>query len=95
MDEQCVKKEPSALICQCCGMPLSEDELISREPDGSLNEDYCKWCYADGRFLYADKETLLDFLLAHAPNPDNTPEPERRAGYDRYLSTLKHWNENR
>ena len=40
---------PHKLVCQCCGMPL-EDEIISREKDGSLNEDYCKWCYTDGEF---------------------------------------------
>ena len=38
---------PRQLVCRCCGMKLSEDELISREPDGSYNEDYCKWCHAD------------------------------------------------
>lgn len=37
---------PRQLICQCCGM-LLEDGTMSREPDGSLNENYCKWCYAD------------------------------------------------
>ena len=31
---------PRQLVCQCCGMPLNEDGLISREPDGSYNEDY-------------------------------------------------------
>lgn len=40
---------PRQLICQCCGMPL-EDGITSREPDGSYNEDYCKWCYAEGAF---------------------------------------------
>ena len=34
---------PRQLICQCCGMPL-EDVTLSREPDGSFNEQYCKWC---------------------------------------------------
>ncbi len=33
---------PQKLICQCCGMPL-EDEMMSREPDGIINESYCKW----------------------------------------------------
>ena len=40
---------PRKLICQCCGMPL-EDSVISKEPDGDFNEDYCKWCYAEGQF---------------------------------------------
>ncbi|MBQ6371623.1 MAG: helix-turn-helix domain-containing protein, partial [Oscillospiraceae bacterium] len=46
---------PRSIICQCCGMPLSEDGMISREKDGSFNEDYCKWCYADGSFAYDSK----------------------------------------
>ena len=40
---------PRQLICQCCGMPL-EDASISKETDGFFNEEYCKWCYADGEY---------------------------------------------
>ena len=82
---------PRQLICQCCGMPLSEDDMISREPDGSYNEDYCKWCYTDGAFAYESKDGLLEFLISHMPNPDNTPEELRKSQYDQYLSQLKHW----
>ena len=82
---------PRHLICQCCGMPLSEDDMISREPDGSYNEDYCKWCYTDGAFAYESKDGLLEFLISHMPNPDNTPEEVRKSQYDQYLSQLKHW----
>ena len=82
---------PRQLICQCCGMPLSEDSLISREPDRSYNEEYCKWCYADGEFAYQTKESLLDFLVGHMPNPDHVTDEERRAQFDSYLSQLKHW----
>ena len=82
---------PRQLICQCCGMPLSEDDMISWEPDGSYNEDYCKWCYTDGAFAYESKDGLLDFLISHMPNPDNTPEEVRKSQYDQYLSQLKHW----
>lgn len=83
---------PRQLVCQCCGMPLGEDSLISRETDGAFNEDYCKWCYTDGGFVYESKEKLIDFLLAHMPDPAGTPDAERREQYDRYLSTLKHWS---
>ena len=84
---------PRQLVCQCCGMPLSEDGMISREPDGSFNEDYCMWCYTGGQFAYKTKDSLLDFLLAHAPNPDNAANDVRRARYDGYLSQLKHWQQ--
>jgi transcriptional regulator with XRE-family HTH domain len=82
---------PRQLICQCCGMPLNEDDTISREPDGSFNEDYCKWCYADGKFAYQSKDALIDFLIGHMPNMEELPEGERRSQYDGWLSQLKHW----
>ena len=83
---------PRQLICQCCGMPLADDGMISREKDGSFNEDYCKWCYADGEFAYRSMNLLLDFLVSHMPNPEGLPEEERREQYKAYLSQLKHWN---
>ena len=79
------------LICQCCGMPLNEDDSISREADGSYNEDYCKWCYANGEFAYQTKQALLDFLFSHMPAPKDGTEEERRRQFDLYLSQLKHW----
>lgn len=82
---------PRQLICQCCGMPLNADDTISREPDGSFNEEYCKWCYADGQFAYKTKDSLIDFLIVHMPNPDNAPEEERRKQCDGWLSGLRHW----
>lgn len=85
---------PVQLICQCCGMPLSEDEMISKEKDGTFNEDYCKWCYTNGEFVYKTKESLIDFLLKHMPNPDNISEDERKRQFDSYLSTLKYWRQH-
>ncbi len=82
---------PRQLICQCCGMPLSEDNMISREADGSYNEDYCKWCYTDGKFAYQSKDSLLDYLVKNMPNPGNADEETRRIQFDSYLSQLKHW----
>ena len=42
---------PRQLVCQCCGMPL-EDSVTSKEVSGVFNEEYCKWCYADGEFTF-------------------------------------------
>ena len=82
---------PRQLICQCCGMPLSEDSVISKETDGTYNEDYCKWCYADGKFTYQSKESLIDFLVSHMPNPDHIEDKERRTQFDLLLSQLEYW----
>ena len=40
---------PRELVCECCGMPMN-DSHISREKNGFFNEDYCRWCYADGEY---------------------------------------------
>ena len=52
---------PRQLICQCCGMPL-DDSTISKEPDGTFNEEYCKWCYTDGKFTYDNIDDLIAFF---------------------------------
>ena len=81
---------PRRLICQCCGMPLDDDAIISHEPDGELNEDYCKWCYSDGNFVYASIEQLTDFLVGHMSNEQWPPE-QARAYFETSLPKLKHW----
>jgi transcriptional regulator with XRE-family HTH domain len=40
---------PRKLFCECCGMEI-DDSCISREKNGNINEEYCKWCYADGEY---------------------------------------------
>ncbi len=82
---------PRQLVCRCCGMPLNDDGIISRENDGSYNEDYCKWCYSEGDFTYKTKDALLDYLVCHMPNPENLDDDTRRKQFDSYLSLLKHW----
>ena len=80
---------PRKLICQCCGMPL-DDSILSREPDGDFNEDYCKWCYADGKFAYTDITALTDFLVEHMSN-ENFPPEQARAYFEESLPKLEHW----
>lgn len=81
---------PQKLLCQCCGMPLDEDSDISKEPDGFFNEEYCKWCYADGKFCYANLEELIDFLVKHMAN-DNWSADQARAYFEEHLPKLNYW----
>ena len=80
---------PRKLVCQCCGMPL-EDALISREKDGSLNEDYCKWCYADGTYTYSNMDDLIDVCVTHMAN-ENFTEEAARAYMKELLPKLDYW----
>ena len=86
---QIVPGEPYALVCQCCGMPL-EDQVMSREADGSLNEEYCQWCYVDGQFVYTSLEQLIDFLVEHMSN-EHWPKDQMRAYLQGMLPTLQYW----
>lgn len=54
---------PRKLVCQCCGMPLEDDDIIGHNHDGSFNEDYCKWCYADGTYTYNDMDDLIEVCV--------------------------------
>ena len=48
-------------FCQSCGMPLT-DEVLGTNADGSKNEDYCMYCYKDGKFL---QECTMDEMIEH------------------------------
>ena len=80
---------PRQLICQCCGMPL-DDSTLSKEDDGSFNEEYCKWCYSDGEFKYSSKEQLIDFCVKHMAN-ENLPAEQIRAHMEAIVPYLIHW----
>ena len=80
---------PRQLICQCCGMPL-DDSNISKEIDGLFNEEYCKWCYAEGKFVYTNLEQLTNYLVEHMSN-ENFPPEQARAYFEEYLPKLNHW----
>ena len=80
---------PRKLVCQCCGMPL-EDSIISHEKDGTLNEDYCQWCYADGTYTYSDMDDLIRVCAPHMVGKDFTEE-QARAYMKQMLPTLDYW----
>ena len=70
-------------------MPL-DDSTISKETDGTLNEEYCKWCYTDGEFKYKSKEQLIDFCVEHMAN-ENWPAEQVRAHMEAVVPKLNHW----
>ena len=80
---------PRQLVCQCCGMPL-EDATTSHEPDGSFNEEYCKWCYSEGEFTYDNIDDLLNFCAEHMANENWTSEQVRAYMAD-MLPKLNYW----
>ena len=80
---------PQQLICQCCGMPM-DDSIIGNDEDGTPNEHYCKWCYADGTYTYHDMDSLIDVCVGHMVN-ENFTEDQARAYMKQVLPTLDYW----
>ena len=81
--------EPRKLICQCCGMPI-DDSILGRDKDGALNEDYCKWCYADGTYTYSDMDELIDLCAKNMVNEHFTEE-QARSYMKQMLPQLDYW----
>ena len=80
---------PHQLICQCCGMPLTDD-LMGRDADGALNEHYCQWCYADGTYTYSDMDDLINVSVNQMVQQGFT-EDQARSYLNQLLPGLDYW----
>ena len=78
-------------------MRLEEDSDRGTEADGSASEEYCAYCYQQGRFLQdvtmeEMAEHNLQFLAEwNRANGLALDEAEARAGLLAFLPTLKRW----
>ena len=80
-------------ICQSCGMKMGHEDY-GRNADGSVNTDYCKYCYPSGRFGKEEAmeemiESNLQFLR-EGDGESRTLE-EAREEMLSYFSLLKRW----
>lgn len=82
--------EPRNLICQCCGMPLEDDSILGRNHDGTLNEDYCRWCYANGTYTYSSMADLIDVCVKNMVTETFT-ENQARSYLKELLPKLDYW----
>ena len=57
---------PMSYYCQCCSMPIPDEEMHGTEADGSKSADFCKFCYDHGDFT-AKGMTMDEFIEATAP----------------------------
>ena len=83
-------------FCQSCGMPLSEG-LFGTNADGSMNEDYCIYCYKEGKFL---QDCTMDEMIEHCAQfvdevnkglPQPITKEEYIARMKMYFPQLKRW----
>lgn len=78
-------------ICQSCAMPLTSDDMLATEKDGTVNPDYCKWCYKDGEFIdNCSMEQYIDKCSEFADQAGMTKD-EMKAYCTKVFPTLKRW----
>lgn len=84
-------------FCQSCGMPLGDASLHGKNADGTLNEDYCCYCYADGHFA---QDCTMEEMIQHCVqfleefNKDSDQKftkEDALAGMREFFPTLKRW----
>lgn len=85
-------------FCQSCGMPI-DDSTFGKEVNGSNNEEYCHFCYADGKFT---NDCTMDEMIEHNLNYLNEfnkdsevkySVEEARAAMKEYFPQLKRWKQ--
>lgn len=85
-------------LCQSCGMLLQQDSDKGTEADGSKSEEYCTYCYQQGRFT--QDITLEEQIEHNLQDLDdwnkstglNLTKEEARAQLMEFLPTLKRWD---
>ena len=61
-------------FCQSCGMPMT-NETLGTNADGSRNDDYCIYCYKDGKFT---QDMTMEQMIDHCAQ--FTDEINRQSG---------------
>ena len=78
-------------ICQSCGMPIADDKLLGTNKDGSINEDYCKYCYQNGEFI--DKVSMNEYIemCSQYGSQAGMSNEEMKGHCEKLFPTLKRW----
>ena len=78
-------------ICQSCGMPISGEEQFGTNKNGSLNKDYCKYCFENGEFI--DKVSMEEYIemCSKFGAQANMTNEEMKNFCTQLFPTLKRW----
>jgi hypothetical protein len=81
------------LICQSCGMPMRRDEDFGTNTNGSKNEEYCHFCFQEGKFTEPDitMEQKIEKVVHIATSQMNMSEAQARAMANNIIPNLKRW----
>ena len=78
-------------ICQSCGMPLTSEDMFAKEKDGSVNRDYCKWCYDSGEFIHKVSMTEFIDMCSQFGEQAGMTNEQMKEFCTKLFPTLKRW----
>lgn len=75
-------------------MPIMSNEDLGKNKDGSINDDYCKYCYKSGEFI--DKVTMDEYIemCSKYGSQAGMTNEEMKEYCKKLFPTLKRWKEN-
>ncbi len=82
------------IMCQSCGMPMGDTkEHFGKNADGSLSEDYCKYCYENGAFSSEETmDSMIEICVPHVVEADKTmSEDQARVMMKQFFPSLNRW----
>ncbi len=85
-------------FCQSCGMPLTDGDK-GTNADGSRNEDYCIYCYKDGKFTQEmTMEQMIEFCAQFTDQMNeqagwNLTPQQAKEQMRQFFPNLKRWKQ--
>ena len=85
--------QPQGPFCQSCAMPMDKPELLGTKADGAKSEEYCTYCYQEGRFTQPDisMQGMIDKCVAIIGQSNLMSEDQARDLMSKAIPTLKRW----
>jgi len=81
-------------FCQSCGMPLMNSEVLGTEEDGTVSEDFCKFCYDKGDFVAEmTMEDMIDFCAPKVAEAHSMDIQDAKKQMEEFFPSLKRWQQ--
>ncbi|MFZ5933085.1 MAG: zinc ribbon domain-containing protein [Patescibacteria group bacterium] len=85
------KTQPQGPFCQSCAMPMQKPEDFGVNADGSQNNEYCRYCFQNGKFTEPDitLEQMIEKcagIMKQMQMPEGQIEQTKK-----YIPMLKRW----
>jgi len=84
-------------FCQSCAMPMEKKDDFGVNADGSVNEEYCRYCFQNGKFTNPNitMEEMLEIGLKGIDKNTDMSKPMKfmiKKMYPSQLKKLKRWS---